>query len=430
MEKRVYSVGKINTYIKNLIGSDFVLRNISVRGEISNCKYNHSGHIYFSLKDESGVLSCVMFASAARSLKFCLENGSSVVASGRIGVYEKTGSYQLYVNEVSKEGEGDLYRRFEELKARLEESGMFAAEYKKSVPAYSMNIGVVTAKTGAVINDIRNVSKRRNPFVKITLYDAKVQGEGAAQEICAGIEALDALNLDCIIIGRGGGSIEDLWAFNEESVARAIFFCSTPVISAVGHETDFTIADFVSDLRSPTPSAAAELAVFDYYRFMQDLSSFKYTLDMLMGNSVQKAFSRLENDRLQLQARSPENMIIEKKHTLSSFSDVLDKKMEDSLRQAKDSLKMMPETLRRLMENVLRDNREKLIGASSSLEGLSPLKRLSEGYAFVQDKSGKGIRSAADVKKDDNISVNLSDGCIGAKVTEIFFETGEPWKMK
>lgn len=397
MEKRVYSVGKINTYIKNLIGSDLILGDVAVKGEISNCKYNHSGHIYFSLKDETGVLQTVMFKSSAAKLRFHLEDGMEVIVHGRIGVYEKSGSYQLYASSIEKSGTGDLYKKFEELKARLEESGMFSAEYKKPIPRFSYNIGVVTAKTGAVINDIRNVAKRRNPYAKITLYSAKVQGEGAAEEICAGIEALDGLGLDCIIVGRGGGSIEDLWAFNEESVARAIFNCSTPVISAVGHETDFTIADFVSDLRAPTPSAAAELAVFDYYRFMQDLRDIKYTLDNCMGNSLEREKEKTKNYKLLLERYSPENSLLTKKQDLMNMEDKLERAMQDALRKKKELLSRY----------------------SFRLEGLSPLKRFSEGYAYVTDKDGKALKSISQAKEGEEIGVNVSDGTIRADIREI-----------
>lgn len=419
MNNRIYSVGKINTYIKNLIASDFILKNISVRGEVSNCKYNHSGHIYFSLKDETGVLSCVMFASSAKKLAFHLEDGVKAVSTGRISVYEKSGTYMLYVSSIEKEGKGDLYKKYEELKSRLEESGLFAAEYKRPIPEFSMNIGVVTAKTGAVINDIRNVSKRRNPYVKITLYSAKVQGEGACEQICAGIKALDDLGLDCIIVGRGGGSIEDLWAFNEESVARAIFNCKTPVISAVGHETDFTIADLAADLRAPTPSAAAELAVFDYFRFREDLGNYKYTFDLHMENALIAAKHKAKDKKLNIEKSSPENTILSKRQSLMGFSDTLERRMEASLRQEKEKMTGVLPKIQGMMESALRDNKEKMLLSSAALEGLSPLKRLSEGYAFVEGENGKGIKSATRVSPGDKLTINLLDGKIRATAENV-----------
>lgn len=418
MNNRIYSVGKINAYIKNLIGSDFILKNISVKGEVSNCKYNHLGHIYFSLKDETGVLSCVMFASSVKKLAFHLEDGLKVVSTGRISVYEKSGVYQLYVNSVEKEGRGDLYKKYEELKNRLEESGLFAEEYKQPIPEFSMDIGVVTAKTGAVINDIRNVAKRRNPYCKITLYNAKVQGEGASEQICAGINALDGLGLDCMIVGRGGGSIEDLWAFNEESVARAIFNCKTPVISAVGHETDFTIADLAADLRAPTPSAAAELAVFDYFRFTDDLDSYKYTFDLHMENALIAARNKVKDKKITIEKSSPENAILSKRQSLMGFSDVLERRMESSLRDSREKILRISPDLERKMERALRESKEKMIRSSARLEGLSPLKRLSEGYAFVEGKDKKGIKSIEQVSPGDEIDVNLSDGRILAEVKQ------------
>ena len=267
--KTVYSVGQVNRYVKNMFIQDYVLRKVYVKGEVSNCKYHTSGHIYFSLKDETGVLSCVMFAGQRRGLAFRMKDGDRVVVGGTVDVYERDGRYQMYAKEITLEGAGALYERFLALKAELEEMGMFAPEYKQPIPRFIRRLGVVTAPTGAAVQDIRNISLRRNPYLQIILYPALVQGDGAADSIVKGIRMLDEAGVDTIIVGRGGGSIEDLWAFNEESVARAIFACRTPVISAVGHETDVTIADYVADLRAPTPSAAAELAVFDYQLFEQ-----------------------------------------------------------------------------------------------------------------------------------------------------------------
>ena len=259
--KTIYSVGQVNRYVKNMFVQDFVLKKIYVKGEVSNCKYHPSGHIYFSLKDETGLLSCVMFAGHRRGLAFSMKDGDKVVVGGTVDVYERDGRYQLYAREITLEGAGALYERFLALKTELEEMGMFAQEYKQPIPKYIRRLGVVTAPSGAAVQDIRNISLRRNPYLQIILYPALVQGEGAADSIVKGIRMLDQAGVDVIIVGRGGGSIEDLWAFNEEKVARAVFECRTPVISAVGHETDFTITDFVADLRAPTPSAAAELAV-------------------------------------------------------------------------------------------------------------------------------------------------------------------------
>ena len=261
--KNVYTVKQVNSYIKNMFTQDFMLSRIYVKGEISNCKYHTSGHIYFSLKDESGTIACVMFAGSRAGLSFRLQDGQQVIVLGAVSVYERDGKYQLYAREIVRDGVGALYERFEALKKELSEMGMFAPEYKQPIPRYVHTVGIVTAPTGAAVRDIINIAGRRNPYVQLILYPAQVQSDGAAQSVARGIRALEKKQVDVIIVGRGGGSIEDLWAFNEETVARAIFDCTVPIISAVGHETDTTIADFVADLRAPTPSAAAELAVYD-----------------------------------------------------------------------------------------------------------------------------------------------------------------------
>ncbi len=283
----IYSVGQVNNYIKNMFQQDFLLNKVSIKGEVSNCKYHTSGHIYFSLKDETGALACVMFAGQRKGLAFPMKNGDKVVVSGSVSVYERDGKYQLYAKEITLEGAGLLYERFLALKAELEEMGMFAKEYKQPIPAYAKTVGIVTAPTGAAIQDIRNVAGRRNPYVQLILYPALVQGDGAKESIIEGIEKLDAYGVDVMLVGRGGGSVEDLWAFNEEEVARAIFNCKTPIISAVGHETDTTIADFVADLRAPTPSAAAELAVADIRGVFQSLENYRQKLSRNLENKIQ-----------------------------------------------------------------------------------------------------------------------------------------------
>lgn len=291
----VYSVGQVNSYIKNMFAQDFMLSRIYVRGEVSNCKYHTSGHLYFSLKDASGTIACVMFAGQRRGLAFRMKDGDKVIVGGSVNVYERDGKYQLYAREISLEGAGLLYERFLALKKELEEMGMFAPEYKQPIPFYVKRLGVVTAPNGAVIQDIRNVAYRRNPYVQIVLYPALVQGEGAVESIVRGIETLDRLHLDVLIVGRGGGSIEDLWAFNEEPVARAIFNCETPVISAVGHETDTTIADYVADLRAPTPSAAAELAVTDIRGILERMDQYRRRMNYSLQTQVQQARTRLQS---------------------------------------------------------------------------------------------------------------------------------------
>lgn len=392
--KNVYTVGQVNTYIKNMLAQDFLLHRVCVKGEVSNCKYHTSGHIYFTLKDAAGTISGVMFAGNRRGLAFRMKEGDRVVVTGSIEVYERDGKYQLYAKEITLDGEGDLYLRYEALKHELEEMGMFAQEYKKPIPRYVKRVGIVTAPTGAAIQDIRNIASRRNPYVQLILYPALVQGEGAAESIVNGIHALDLLGVDVMIVGRGGGSIEDLWAFNEEIVARAIFECETPVISAVGHETDTTIADYVADLRAPTPSAAAELAVYDVERLMQDIASCENRLNRLMKNQAVLSKNRLLSYAARLKVLSPEYQLNSKKQYAAELEDRLGRTMRDVLNQK-----------RHRMELLARD-----------MDGLSPLKKLSQGFSFVSDMEGKNLSGVDQVETGDHIKIQMTNGCLEATV--------------
>lgn len=397
MRKNIYPVGRVNKYIKNMFAQDFMLHLISIKGEVSNCKYHTSGHIYFTLKDKAGAMSAVMFAGNAKNMTFRMKDGDQVVVTGSVEVYEKMGTYQIYARQIELDGEGNLYLRFEQLKKELEEMGMFAAEYKRPIPKYAGKIGVVTAQTGAAIQDIRNISGRRNPYVLLILYPALVQGEGAAQSIVNGIHALDRMGLDIIIVGRGGGSIEDLWAFNEEIVARAIFECNTPVISAVGHETDWTIADFVSDRRAPTPSAAAELAVFDYRQMIDQLSNIKKRMDSNLSGKIEFYRERLSHIKTRVSYSSPANRLNENRKRLADFE----------------------ERLLLLMQQQIKDKRQKLIMLSTRLDADSPVKKLSQGYAYVSKEDGRNIHSAADITCGDNIDIYLIDGRAKAVISEV-----------
>ncbi|MDY5775273.1 MAG: exodeoxyribonuclease VII large subunit [Lachnospiraceae bacterium] len=397
MRKNIYSVGQVNTYIKNMFAQDFMLHHISVKGEVSNCKYHSSGHIYFTLKDSTGTIQAVMFAGNRRGLRFQMKEGDNVVVTGSIEVYERDGKYQLYAREIALEGAGDLYQKYEALKRELEEMGMFAPEYKQSIPKYAKTVGIVTAPTGAAIQDIRNIAGRRNPYVQLILYPALVQGEGAVASIVQGIQAMESLQPDVLIVGRGGGSIEDLWAFNEEAVARAIFECSIPVISAVGHETDTTIADFVADLRAPTPSAAAELAVFDIQSFYEKLAHEKMQMNRRMEARLERAKQKEEYLAKQLQLLSPENQI-------------------NSKRQYAMDLE---ERLGQLMQRTLRENQHRLELLAGALDGLSPAKKLSQGYSVVRNRQGKNIRKTKDVKTGETLQIHVTDGTIEAEVTAV-----------
>lgn len=392
--KNVYTVGQVNTYIKNMFAQDFLLHRVCVKGEVSNCKYHTSGHIYFTLKDAAGTISGVMFAGNRRGLAFQMKEGDRVVVTGSVEVYERDGKYQLYAKEITLDGEGDLYLRYEALKHELEEMGMFAQEYKKPIPRYVKRVGIVTAPTGAAIQDIRNIASRRNPYVQLILYPALVQGDGAAESIVNGIHALDLLGVDVMIVGRGGGSIEDLWAFNEEIVARAIFECETPVISAVGHETDTTIADYVADLRAPTPSAAAELAVYDVEQLMQDIASCENRLNRLMKNQAVLTKNRLLSYAARLKVLSPEYQLNSKKQYAAELEDRLGRTMRDVLNQK-----------RHRMELLVRD-----------MDGLSPLKKLSQGFSFVSDMEGKNLSGVDQVETGDHIKIQMTNGCLEATV--------------
>ena len=393
--KKAYSVGQVNRYIKNMFAQDFFLQRIYVKGEVSNCKYHTSGHIYFSLKDETGTLSCVMFAGSRRGLAFRMKDGDKVIAGGSVDVYERDGKYQFYAREITLEGAGVLYERFLALKQELEEMGMFASEYKQPIPRFIRRMGVVTAPTGAAIQDIRNIAGRRNPYLQIILYPALVQGEGAAQSIVRGIRMLDEADVDVIIVGRGGGSIEDLWAFNEEIVARAIFECRTPVISAVGHETDFTIADFVADLRAPTPSAAAELAVDDYRGIMEALLSARERLQRAMWAKLDLSREILRQFEIRLQYLSPQSQLRDKRNYLAQMEDVLYNTFMQKLEIQHHRLSVYLERF----------------------EGLSPLKKLNQGYAYLSDAGGNNVNSISQVECGDRIEIAVTDGLITAEVT-------------
>ena len=422
----VYSVTQVNSYIKNMFTQDFLLRRLSVKGEVSNCKYHTSGHIYFTLKDKGGTLSAVMFASQRRGLGFRLEEGQQVVVKGTVDVYERDGKYQLYAQEIELSGRGDLYIKFEKLLRELEEMGMFDAQYKRPIPRYAKTVGIVTAPTGAAVRDIINISKRRNPYVQLVLYPALVQGEGAKDSIVEGIRTLDAMGLDVLIVGRGGGSIEDLWAFNEEDVARAIFACNTPVISAVGHETDVTVSDYVADLRAPTPSAAAELAVFDYGQFLSDLEARKRKLDREMGFFLDSVKARLKHDELKIRLHDPQRMINEKRQRLADIEDLLNRQMMTKIENSKRGIEMRRDTLAYQMERRLEADKKRLAVISGTMWGLSPLKKLSQGYGFVTDENGERLASIKQAPVGSEIRVQVADGKLTANVVKS--EEAEGWK--
>ena len=381
----VYSVSQINTYIKHMFLGNSLLNHIYVKGEISNCKYHTSGHIYFTLKDGAAQIACVLFAGRRAGISFRMEDGKNVIVFGSISVYERDGKYQLYADEIRQDGVGRLYEEFEYLKKKLGAEGLFAAEHKQKIPRFVKRVGIVTASTGAALQDICQIAKRRNPYVQLVLYPAKVQGEGAAQTVVKGIRALDG-KVDVIIVGRGGGSIEDLWAFNEEIVAREIYNCSTPIISAVGHETDTTIADYVSDLRAPTPSAAAELAVYDIH-----------------GDMANRMVLRMREKRMLLKQK---RLLLERFHP------------RYQLQQKRLRADELAEKLSVRMKEKIRIKRQRVELAAERLAGLSPVARLEGGYS-VASKDGCVIKEIAQVNAGDAISIDVTDGTILAQVQDV-----------
>ena len=395
----IYSVTQVNQYIKNMFQTDFLLSSIRVSGEVSNCKYHPSGHIYFTLKDKDGAIAAVMFAGNRNGLKFQLKDGMLVVASGSVSIYERDGKYQLYVKSVEQAGNGARYEQFLALKKQLEEMGMFDPMYKKPIPPVVKTLGVVTASSGAAFQDIINVSTRRNPYIQIVLYPALVQGEGAVKSICKGIRALDEYGVDVIIVGRGGGSIEDLWAFNEEDVAHCIFNCDTPIISAVGHETDFTIADFVSDLRAPTPSAAAELAVCDMAQIMFTIEEYRRRMFKAVCDKINELRNRIEGYNLRIKYLSPQNVLNEHYRRLSDLRDAMDRAMDDRVNNCRNRLQLL----------------------CSRMEALSPLAKLSSGYSFVSDDTGGALTSVKEIQENQQIFIHMSDGRVSTRVDGIEF---------
>ena len=397
--KNVYTVAQVNGYIKNMFTQDFLLQSILVKGEVSNCKYHSSGHIYFTLKDGKGAIACVMFAGNRSGLKFHMQEGQQVVVGGTIDVFERDGRYQLYAKSITLDGAGQLYERFEQLKRELAEQGLFAPEYKQPIPRFIRTLGVVT---GAAVRDIINIATRRNPYVQIILYPAIVQGEQAPASIVNGIRALERCKVDVMIVGRGGGSIEDLWAFNEEIVAQAIFDCSVPIISAVGHETDTTIADFVADLRAPTPSAGAELAVYDYSLMQTQLDELALRYTRRMKQQIASARMRLSNDQIRLSHLSPAGQIREKRSYLVSLEEKLERQMQEKLRERRYQVSLYAE----------------------KLKGLSPLEKLSQGFSHVADAEGRTVTDVNRIQVGELVTIHVKNGRIVAQVKE-----KEEWKQ-
>lgn len=398
--KTIYSVFQVNTYIHNMFREDYLLSDVSVSGEISNLKFHSSGHIYFTLKDDKSAISCAIFRQSAQKLNIALKDGDKIVASGSISNYIPSGGVTFNVTKVEYEGIGDLTKKFEELKKRLSEQGLFDKEFKKPIPKFPKTIGIVTAPTGAAIRDIISVSKRRNPYISLILYPALVQGDGAKESIVKGIETLEKTGVDIIIVGRGGGSLEDLWAFNEEEVAYAIFQCPIPVISAVGHEIDYTISDFTADLRAATPSAAAELAVPDIRQTIEDLDNLKKSLDKGLERVLKNKLHKITVFEAKLNALSPVSKLNKQKLLADSYNNKLDL----------------------LIKKIIKEKKAELETLSERLKGVSPLERLKAGMAYVTDASGKRVVGVEGLNENDKIKLTMKDGYAFAYIEKVVKE--------
>ncbi|ACL76252.1 exodeoxyribonuclease VII large subunit [Ruminiclostridium cellulolyticum] len=395
---RVYSVSDINNYIKQLVSNDIILSDVSIRGEISNFKHHYTGHMYFTIKDKNSLLKCVMFRSQAVSLRFSPENGMKVIVSGYISVFERDGQYQLYASSMQPDGVGALHIAFEQLKEKLQREGLFDPENKKKIPVLPGSIGVVTSSTGAVIRDIINVTYRRNSKMKLVLYPVAVQGQQAAGQIAEAIKCLNEQNkVDVIIVARGGGSLEELWAFNEEIVARSIYASNIPVISAVGHETDFTICDFVSDMRAPTPSAAAELAVPDMEVLLYKLESY----NMRMKSSLAKKVTTLKNQLQKLNARP-------------FFAQPYDR-----VNQQRQTLDNLTKSMVRENQTIIKDKKSQFGMLAGKLDALSPLKILERGYSLVKNPQGYVVNNVKQINIGDKLEILMNDGLAECDVISV-----------
>lgn len=393
--QNIYTVGQINSYIKNMFVQDYLLQSVFVKGEVSNCKYHSSGHIYFTLKDPKGTISCVMFAGSRKGLSFRMQDGQQVVVGGTVDVYERDGKYQIYARQITLDGAGLLYEKYERLKLELEELGMFSAEYKQPIPKHIKTLGVVTARTGAAVRDIIQIARRRNPYVQIILYPAIVQGEEAVPSIINGIQALEQLGVDVMIVGRGGGSIEDLWAFNERAVAHAVFNCSVPIISAVGHETDTTIIDYVADLRAPTPSAAAELAVWNIGEVFGQMEAYEAALAQRIDRILRQQRNNCLRYERQFQILNPISKVRSHRQYQLQLEEKLAEKMEQILRRKHHTMDLYIE----------------------KIKGLSPLEKLSSGFSYVENEEGQNVRSVAQVSVGSRLKIRMKDGTVESTVT-------------
>ena len=424
-EKKIFSVLDITRYIKGKLEGDFALRNIRVSGEVSNCKEDKNGHLYFTIKDSAAIMNCAMWASKRRSgLEFKMETGQHIVVTGNVGVYERWGDYRLYADRIEQEGMGKLFEELEKLKQKLKAEGLFDEAHKKPIPKYPKKIGIITSRTGAVIEDIKRTARDANAYVQLILYPAIVQGKEAVAALIRGIERFEEEGLDTIIIGRGGGSIEDLWCFNDEGLARKVYNCSIPIISAVGHQTDRTLVDEVSDLSVATPTAAAMSAVPKLEGTFKELDAYKDRLTVNLQQKIDRMKTWLANTELVIKRQSPQMKLKEIGRQLDSYSVNFNRNITNRLDNYDRQLLSGKQLLNRLMRASYESANKNFISLAAGIEGNSPMKRLLGGYSYVENEAGENVRSTDMVKKGESLKLVLSDGSIKAKVEEIDKKNG------
>lgn len=424
-ERKVFSVIEITRYIKSKLEGDFALRNVKISGEVSDCKEDKKGHIYFTIKDDAAIMSCAMWMSKRSSgLDFKLETGQHIVVTGNIGVYERWGDYRLYADKIEKAGVGRLFEELEKLKLKLRAEGLFDQSHKKPIPKYPKKIGIITSRTGAVIEDIKRTAREANAYVQLILYPAIVQGADAAATLIKGIKRFEEEGVDTIIIGRGGGSIEDLWCFNDEKLARTIYNCRIPVISAVGHQTDRTLVDEVSDLSVATPTAAAMNAVPSLTLAFAELDAFKDSITNKLQLRIDRMKSSIDKFEYAIRRQSPQMKIKEVGRQIENYSLNYNRLLSAKLDNYDRLIIGSKQQLDRLMRASYEALNKKFITITTEIEGKSPMKRLMGGYSYVENEAGENIRSIKSVKQGERLNLVLADGSVKAKVEEINKKNG------
>ena len=424
-EKKIFSVLEVTRYIKSRLEGDFALRNVRVSGEVSDCKEDKKGHLYFTIKDAGAIMGCAMWASKrSAGADFKLETGQHIVVTGNIGVYEKWGDYKLYADKIEKEGMGRLFEELEKLKQKLKAEGLFDEEHKKPIPKYPKKIGIITSRTGAVIEDIKRTAREANAYVQLMLYPATVQGKDAASVLIKGIERFEEEGVDTIIIGRGGGSIEDLWCFNDENLARKVYACTIPVISAVGHQTDRTLVDEVSDLSVATPTAAAMSAVPKLENTIKELNAYKDRLTGGLQLKIDRMKTWLANMELSIKKQSPQMKLKDIESGLDRFLVNFNHNIKTKLDNYDRQILNDRQTLNRLIRLSYETANKRFISLAAGIEGNSPMKRLLGGYSYVENEAGENVRSINMVKAGENLKLVLSDGSVKARVEEINKKNG------